>query len=238
MIRTELFKLRHLRTPMVLLGTLSASLVIAPIYYAIKNPADISDLTATFTGIFQIVAALLAAVFGGWLVGHEFRQGTLRRVLGSDARRGRLLATKSVVGLGTFLAGLATAAGIGALATLASAASFGETVVWDGVFREVLGAGFIPLVVAAISFGLSIVLRSDTYAMLGSLGLMIIVGPLLGLIPTIGKYMPSQLAADVASWISNVDGAVVSIVPASLVLAGTIGALGLVAATTFQRQDV
>jgi hypothetical protein len=84
-------------------------------------------------------------------------------------------------------------------------------------------------VVAAIAFGLSVVLRSDTYAMLGSLGLMIIVGPLLGLIPTIGKYMPSQLAAD---------GADVSIVPASLTLAAAIGALGLVAATTFQRRDV
>ena len=238
MIRTELFKLRHLRTPSVLLGTLTASLLIAPVYYAIRNPADVSDLTATFTGVFQIVAALLAAVFGGWLVGHEFRQGTLRRVLGSDARRGRLIATKAGVGLVTLVAGLAVAAGVGALATVASAASFGETVVWDGVLREVLGGGFIPLVIAAISFGLSIVLRSDTYAMLGSLGLMIIVGPLLSLIPTVGKYMPSQLAADVAAWISNVDEAVVSIVPASLVLAGTIGALGVVAATTFQRRDV
>lgn len=238
MIRPELFKLRHHRTPVVLLGTLMASLSVAPIYYAIKNPADITDVTGTYVGIFTIVAGLLAAVFGGWVVGHEFRQGTLRRVLGSDARRGRLIATKAVVGFGALIAGLAVAAGVGALASLASAASFGETIVWDGILREVLGGGFLALVVAVIAFGLSVLLRSDAYATIGSLGLMIIVGPLLGLIPAIGKYMPPQLTNDIMAWISNADEAVVSIVPASLVLGATIGALGLVATTTFQRRDI
>ncbi|MFT6293258.1 MAG: ABC-type transport system involved in multi-copper enzyme maturation permease subunit [Ilumatobacter sp.] len=238
MIRPELFKLRHHRTPVVLFGTMMASLSVAPIYYAIKNPSDVTDITGTYVGIFTIVAGLLAAVFGGWVVGHEFRQGTLRRVLGSDARRGRLIATKAAVGFSALIAGLSVAAGFGALASLASAASIGETLVWDGVVREVLGGAFLAVVVASIAFGLSVILRSDAYATIGSLGLMVIVGPLLGLIPAIGKYTPSQLTNDIVAWISNADETVVSIVPASLVLGATIGALSIVATTTFQRRDI
>ncbi len=238
MIRTEVFKLRHHRTPAVLLGTLSAALVVAPIYYAIKNPADVADITMTFSAVFSVVSALLAAVFGGWLVGHEFRQGTLRRVLGSDARRMRLIATKAGVGVAALVGGLAVAAGVGALASVASAASFGESLVWDGVFRELLSGGFTTFVVASLSFGFSVLLRSDTYAMLGSLGLMIIVGPLLSLIPTVGKYMPSALTDDVSAWIGDFGELQVSIVPASLVLAATIGALMVAATASFQRRDI
>lgn len=239
MTRTELFKLRTHRTPWVLFTTLIASLTVAPTYYAIKTPADVTDVIDTFVAIFGIIPPLLGAVFGGWIVGHEFRQGTLRRVLGSDARRGRLIATKAVVGLGAMVAGMSTAAGIGALASVASVASFGETIVWDGVLRNVLSGSFLALVVAAIAFGFSMLFRSDTYAMLGSLGLLLIVGPLLTLIPTIGKYTPAALAGDVTLWISAPEEQLgVAIVTASLGLAATIGALSAAAMATFRRSDI
>lgn len=239
MTRTELFKLRTHRTPWVLFVTLIASLAVAPVYYAIKNPADATDVIDTVVGVFEVVPPLLGAVFGGWIVGHEFRQSTLRRVLGSDARRGRLIATKAVVGLGAMVAGVSIAAGIGALASIASVASFGETTVWDGVLRNMLSGGFLALVVAAIAFGFSILFRSDTYAMLGSLGLLLIVGPLLTLIPTIGKYTPAALAGDVTSWISGTEEQLgVAIVTASLGLAVTIGALSAAAMAMFHRSDI
>ncbi|MFK7916897.1 MAG: ABC transporter permease subunit [Ilumatobacter sp.] len=239
MIRPELFKLRHHLTPWALLATLTAAVIIAPVYYAIRNPVDVTAVTEILTNLITALGALLAAVFGGWVVGHEFRQGTLRRVLGSDARRGRLLATKAAIGTVALAAGLSIAAGVGALASMASAATFGESLVWDGVLRELLAAGFISFVVAAIAFGLSVLLRSDTYAMLGSLALMIIVGPLLSLIPWVGKYMPSQLTNDVMSWISGFgDEATVSIAPASLILTATLAALAGAAAATFQHRDV
>lgn len=239
MIRTEVFKLRTHRTPWVLLAILTAALAVAPIYYAFKNPAEASALIDTFVGVFGVLTPLLAAVFGGWIVGHEFRQGTLRRVLGNDARRGRLIATKAAVGLSSLAAGMAAAAGLGAAASAISARSFGASLEWDGIVREMLGAGFLAVVVAAIAFGLSIVLRSDTYAMLGALGMMIIVGPLISLIPTVGKYSPSALANDVTAWIAE-SGAelTVAIVPASLGLAASIGVLTTAAMVTFNRRDV
>jgi ABC-type transport system involved in multi-copper enzyme maturation permease subunit len=238
MIRTELFKLRTHRTPWVLLAILIASLLIAPIYFAIKSPDDTTGLMDAYIGVSGILTPLLATVFGGWMIGHEYRQGTLRRVLGNDARRGRLIATKAATGLVALIAGVSIAVGVGALASLASAASFGETIVWDGVLRSVLSDGFFALVIASIAFILSILLRSDTYAMLGALGVMIIVGPLLTLIPAVGKYTPSALAIDVTSWISGTGELVVSIVPASLGLLASIGVLTTAATATFQRSDI
>lgn len=239
MTRTELFKLRTHRTPWVLLVTLIAALSVAPTYYAIKNPDNATDVIDTLVGVFSVLSPLLGAVFGGWIVGHEFRQGTLRRVLGSDARRGRLITTKAAVGLGAMVGGMATAVGVGTVASMASVASFGETIAWDGVVREVLSGGFLALVVAAIAFAFSILFRSDTYAMLGSLGLLLILGPLLTLIPRIGKYTPAALAGDVTSWISGTGEELgVAIATASLGLAAFIAVLSAAAMATFHQRDI
>ncbi len=239
MTRTELFKLRTHRTPWVLLGILASALAVAPVYYAFRPPADSSAVIETFVGVFTVMTPLLGAVFGGWIVGHEFRQGTLRRVLGNDARRGRLIATKASIGLGAMVAGMSAAAGVAALASVASASSFDQSLVWDGVFRDMLSGGFLAVVVAAIAFGLSILLRSDTYAMLGSLGLMIIVGPLLTLIPKVGKYVPSALADDVSLWISGSGEQLnVAIAPAALGLAASLAVLSAAAMAAFSQSDI
>jgi ABC-2 type transport system permease protein len=238
MIRTELFKLRTHRTPWVLLATMIVSLSIAPIYFAFKRPTDAAPVIEAYLGVAGIMAPLLGAVMGGWIFGHEFRQGTLRRVVGNDARRGRLVATKAAIGLGASTVGLAIAAGVGALAAAASVASFGGTISWDGIFRDVLSGGFFAVATTAVAFGLSMLLRSDTYGMLGALGLMIIVGPLLTLIPTIGKYTPSALANDVTTWIAGSGELGVAIVPASLGLAASLAALAVTATVVFQRRDI
>lgn len=238
MIRTELFKLRTHRTPRVLLTTFALSLSVAPIYLAIRTPTDTQVFTDAYLGVAGIMGPLLGAVFGGWLIGHEFRQGTLRRVLGNDARRGRLVATKATVGLAAATVAMSIAAGIGVVASAASAASFGETIAFDGVFRNLLGGGTFTLITAAIAFALSILLRSDTYAMLGALGVMLIVGPLLAAIPTVGKYTPWALTADVTTWISGPGELGVAIVPASLGLTASISALAGAAMMTFNRRDI
>lgn len=239
MIRTELFKLRTHRTPWVLLFALVASLVVGPIYFAFNKPSDATVVIDTFVGVFNVVAPLLGAVFGSWIVGHEFRQGTLRRVLGNDARRGRLIATKAVVGLAAVMIGLCVAAGGGALASVASSASFDATLVWHGVFRQLLSDGFLTLLTATIAFSFSIQFRSDTYGMIGAVALMLIVGPLLTLIPTIGKYTPSALGNDVTLWITGAgDELGVAVATASLGLAASIAVIAAVAVMTFRRSDI
>ena len=239
MIRTELFKLRAHRTPWVLLAGLIASLVVGPIYFAFKAPTDPASVVDTLVGVFSVMAPLLGAVFGSWVVGHEFRQGTLRRVLGNDARRGRLIAMKAAVGLSALLVGLSAAAGAGYLGSVASSASFDGALVWDGVFRELLGSGFLSLLTASLAFSFSILFRSDTYGMLGAVALMLIVGPLLRLIPTIGKYTPSALGDDVTAWIIGSEEPLgVAITTASLGLATSLALIAGTALATFSRRDI
>lgn len=239
MIRTELFKLRTHRTPWMLFAILVASLVVGPIYFSIKEPDDATAVIDTLTGVFSVMAPLLGAVFGSWIVGHEFRQGTLRRVLGNDARRGRLIATKAVLGLAAVTVGQSLAAGTGALASAASSATFDANLMWDGVVRDALGSGFLTLLTAALAFSFSILFRSDTYGMLGAVALMLIVGPLLTLIPTIGKYTPSALGEDVTLWISGSgEERGVAIAAALVGLAATLIAIAATAMAMFQRRDI
>lgn len=240
MIRTELFKVRHHRTPRVLLTVLTASTLIVPAYFATQRSANAVDLVETFGAVFAVAGSLLATVFGGWIVGHEYRQGTLRRVVGSDARRPRLVATKAMVGFVSLLGGLLLAASIGSFALMASAASIDSELALETVARDILGAVFISLVTATIAFGLSLLLRSDTYAMLGSLAVMVIVGPLLGLIPTIGRYTPPALTENISDAIRGVEsfGDPVSVVPASIVLASTLAGLVVAATASFQQRDI
>ena len=99
MIRSEGFKIAKHRTPWVLTAVYCALVLAGPAYFIVKPPQDAGFYLEAVTAVFAVVGLLLAPIFGAWLVGNEYRHGTLRRVLAVDARRGRLLATKAVLGL-------------------------------------------------------------------------------------------------------------------------------------------
>lgn len=238
MIRPEFYKIRHHRTPWVILGIGTLLVLAAPVYYAIRPPVDPSEVLSTTNGVFALVAAFLAPVFGSWIVGHEYRQGTLRRVLAIDARRPRLLGIKGAVGAAALSAGLATVACIGIASSYVAAQINGGTTSLDGSGRELLAAGFFALVSAAIAYSLSIILRSDTYAMLGAIAFMVIFGPLLALIPTVGDYTPYATANVVSSWITAVPTDALSTGTAAATLAATLAATFAVATALFSQRDI
>lgn len=51
-----------------------AEIPTTPIYFAIRTPDDTTALIDIYLGVSGILAPLLAAVFGGWLVGHGYRR--------------------------------------------------------------------------------------------------------------------------------------------------------------------
>lgn len=239
MIQSELFKITRHRTPWVIAAVYTVMVLIAPMYFLIKPPDDAGAYLETATAVFGVAGLLLAPVFGAWVVGNEYRHGTLRRVLAIDARRGRLLGTKTVLGLSTMVAGLAAVAGVSFVASVGVAAIHGDSLVTDGVLRTFLGGAFIAVVTGALAFALSIILRSDTYAMLGALAAMIVVGPLASLIPTVGSYTPAAVTGQIAERIEDsAASGDLSLITAVAVLVATLAALAAGSTQLFATRDV
>ena len=97
MTRAEIYKIRTHRTPLVcaaalLTGVLAPSIVL--MWYTPKDPAAYN----AFSDVYELSGLLLGIVFGGWLLGAEYRQGTVKRLLASEPRRIRALTTKGLVG--------------------------------------------------------------------------------------------------------------------------------------------
>lgn len=203
MLRSETFKIAKHRTPWVLAAVYSALVLAAPAFFVVRPPQDTGSYLEAVTAVFAVVGLLIAPIFGAWLVGNEYRHGTLRRVLAVDARRGRLLATKAALGLGATVLALAVVAGIGLAGAAGAAAVHGDSLVTDGLFRSFVSGGFVTLVAGVIAFGLSVAFRSDTYAMLGSLSLMVVFGPILMFIPTVGKYTPFAVTSQISERIED-----------------------------------
>jgi ABC-type transport system involved in multi-copper enzyme maturation permease subunit len=242
MIRAELYKVRHHLTPLVLVAGATLLLLIAPAYFALQAPEEVSTYTDTLVEVFEIAAVLGAAVLGAWPLGNEYRQRTLQRVVGIEGRRTRLLGTKAVILLGTFTVGMSAAFGVGLAATVAAATVNNDSLVTGGLGGDFGGAMIWGVVTLSVAYTLSVLLRSDTYATLASVGLVTVSGRLLAAIPTVGPYFPASGAIDVGAWVSgepSVNGdAVTHVGRAALLAALWLLALAIAAQQAFARRDI
>ncbi len=239
MIRAEFYKVIHHRVPWVLLG-ISTLFVVAPsVFFLFRPPADAGSYREAALAVQLVIGSILAAVYGSWIVGNEYQQGTLRRVLATDARRARLLGAKLVVGVCTVVVGLAVVSAGGVFAAWLSAQLSGMSLDLDGLFRSLVSVSFPTMVTVLIGLGLSIVTRSSTYAIITTLGVMVIFGPLLSLVPRVGKYTPSALTSQLADRIEDpASVGELGHVTAGIGLALILGGLGVVCVGLFTRRDI
>ncbi len=186
MIKAELYKLRTHRTPLATAATLLVGVLAPSVVMLWYTPTNTSAYADTWLAVYSILAILLAIVFGGWALGTEYRQDTVKRMLASEPRRGRALATKASAAAASMTAVLAAVAGLGWLAARVVGDMNDVMVAWEG--RQVLATVFTALLAGAMTFGLSAITRSDSFAMIGMVGLLLVLDPLLGLIPKIGDY--------------------------------------------------
>lgn len=238
MIHPELYKIRHHRTPIVLAGFFAACLLIGPIYFLFR-PGEADNYLSTLIGVYWVSASIFPAIFGCWLVGNEYGQGTLRRVLAVDASRPKLLAAKLAAGSVTFLAGMVAVAGIGLAGTAIAAGINGPELSYDGLVRALLSSSLIGVVTFLVGFGISIVSRSNTYAIISTLAIFTVFGQLLTAVPKIGDYTPVALTNQLGERIADVDAiGPIGHTTASLMLVGMILGLAAVALTLFERRDI
>ena len=100
----ELHKLRYLPTPrwtlVVCLGFAVMGAVVA-LFDGSEAKSTYVDAAEVITGIGTVIGSI---VLGVWVAGMEYGQNTMRRVLSSDPRRGRLFATKALFAVAAALA--------------------------------------------------------------------------------------------------------------------------------------
>jgi ABC-type transport system involved in multi-copper enzyme maturation permease subunit len=186
MLRAELFKIRTHRLPKLLLAVTILGLIGPSIVLIFYTPSTRTAHATSWAHVFEILPSISAIVFGGWVLGTEYRQDTIKRLLASEPRRIRALAVKALVGgavlviavIAVALIGWTTARGVGALK--------GYTVAWNP--RQLLPGALFAFGAAPVAFALSAIARSDALAMVATLALVLILDPLLGMIPTFGKY--------------------------------------------------
>ncbi len=238
MLKAELYKIRHHRTPYVLtaFGVLAAA---APaVYFAFRPPEEVVIYGEGALGALIVYGLLAGSIFGGWLLGHEYRQETLRRVVAVDARRGRILATKAAAGLGVFTAMMSVMLAVGLGAAQIAAAVNGDALVTTGLAGDIAGALLPGVVAAALAFALSAVLRSDTYATLTTLGALVVFAPLLAIIPNVGAYMPMSATQDISFWLSESTTPDKGLLTMVVTLGIWIGVSTLAGKQVFARRDI
>lgn len=245
MISAEIYKLRNQRTPWVLTSLATIAMFAPSVYFLFRQPSDASSYAEAVIAVFSLMSIVVGAVLGGWLLGHEYGQSTLRRVALIEARRPRLLLSKLGAGLlvllTSFAASVAGALGVAALVALIH----GDTLVMTDFASSVFSSGIVGVAVALLAFGLSAITRSSAYSTLTVLVIMLIFSPLLSLIPTVGAYTPGQVITQVSLWIAQVPadtggfgGASITNARALVASLGWVGGTLLAGQQVFSRQDI
>ncbi len=241
MLRAELYKIRTHRTPAVLTSVLALGVLIPSAVLLWYSPANTTAYTSIYSTIFAILTVLLGIVFGGWILGTEYRQDTVKRMLTAESRRGRALASKAVVGAGAMTTVMAATAVVGYAAARLVGSLNDVAVGFEG--RALLGYGVAALLSAITAFGLSALTRSDSFAMIGTIAMVLVLDPLLSIVPRIGKYSYGNAVGVVTEQIQGAtsgfgEPATTSLTVAIITLAAWLTASTVAGALAFAKRDV
>ncbi len=201
-VKAELAKITTLRSTAITLGlavvlallvsglVANAQLHHGPGFYQGFDPTQ-SSLAG------MIVAALTSGVLGAMLITGEYSSGTIRTTLAASPRRPMLLAAKIAVttavmvlfcellSLASFFLGQAILSGGGA-----PSASLGT----PGATRAVLMTGLFVALLALMSFGFGLIVRSTAGAIASFVGVVFVL-PLVmrGISEPDVRYVPTQI---------------------------------------------
>jgi ABC-type transport system involved in multi-copper enzyme maturation permease subunit len=249
-VKSEVLKILTLRSTAITVGlTVVAGLLVTglvtksnlhqyPGYYAGFDPTQNS-----LTGL--IVAGLTGGVFGALLITGEYSSGTIRLSVAATPRRPILLAAKigvaSVVALvfcellsfASFLLGQVVLSGGGA-----PSASLGS----PGALRAVVMTGAFIALMALMSFGFGLILRSTAAAIAAFVGVVFVL-PLVmhGISEPDLRYLPTNILTNsIMATVNQGPGGIVQpLSPAiGLLLMAVYAAVALAAgAVLFLRRD-
>ena len=201
---TELQKLRSLPTPrwtlVVTLGLVVVGFAVA-LFTGDETEVEYVDAADGFAGLGSVIGSI---VLGVWIVGVEYGQGTMRRALAADPRRGRLLASKLALAVAAALVLTVLVFLLAALLLPIAASANGA----DSPAGDILAMGAGALVVnatyAAVGSAIAMLARSMAGGMTAMLALVFVFDTLLSALP-FGDISLGSAVAEIAGAVEGED---------------------------------
>lgn len=184
-MRAELLKIRSMPTPFWTGVFMIVCFLIGlgfSVWKGVGHDEAVLDLAIALPG------AISSIVIGAWLVGVEFGQNTLRRVLSSDPRRSLLVFTKLGAGLIVVAAATVILWLLGVLLFPLAGSGHETTLDTTQAFRNGAAVLLTNLVYATTSMGLAWLTRSMAGGMTVAFVFFFVIDSVLTLIPTVGDY--------------------------------------------------
>lgn len=199
----ELAKLRALPTPRVTVLVSLGFVVLAFVVTLVAGSDKASTYEDAAVSAASFGAGLGSIVLGVWMVGLEYGEKTLRRVLTADPRRINLLISKLAVGLAAVLA-LTIVTWTAAVALLSISASVnGVTSPADELLGDALAALAVNSIYGLIGAGVALITRSMAGGMTVMLALLFAVEVLVAAIPAIEDVSLARATGEIADSISG-----------------------------------
>ena len=179
----ELHKLRYLPTPrwtlIVCLGFAVMGAVVA-LFDGSMSKSTYVDAAEVITGIGTVIGSI---VLGVWIAGVEYGQNTMRRVLSSDPRRGRLFATKVLFAVGAALALTVIVWALSTLLLLLAASANGAPSPGGDILEVSAQSLIANPIYAAVGCAVAILARSMAGGMTAMLALVFVLDTALTALP-------------------------------------------------------
>jgi ABC-2 type transport system permease protein len=244
-LRSELLKLRTIRTNRLLLGWMVGLVVLVVALHVLSFGESALAPEANQTKILGLgtsIGALFAALLGAMSITGEFRSGTIRPTFLVTPRRTRVIAAKA-------LASMAAGAGIGLLAEALTAGAEAAGLAARGVHIELAGRDYAQLLAggalgaalfAAIGVGIGAMARNQVAALVGLCVWLLFVEPLLlADVPSAAKYAPEASAGAIAGAIqSQIADSLIAPALGALLLAAYAALIAGAGALLVTRRDV
>ncbi|MGD9571417.1 MAG: ABC transporter permease subunit, partial [Thermoleophilia bacterium] len=202
-MNAEVMKLRALPLPRwTTLGVFGA-LVTAIVIAAFAGMGE--ENVAIGIGA-DLATSIGSMILGVWIVGLEYGQGTMRRVLSANPRRGRVLAAKLATALLAAAVLTIVVYAISAAAFPPIADAHDQSLSVGDVVRMCAAALIGNLAYAAMGVAFALLTRSMAGGITLALGFAFIVDSALSAIPRVGDYAPQSAYLEIWDAITQEPG--------------------------------
>lgn len=199
----ELAKVRALPTPRVTLFVSLGFVALAFVITLLSGTDKPSSYVDGATSAAALGAGIGSIVIGVWMVGVEYGEKTLRRVLTADPRRTSVLLSKLAVGLAVVLALTILTWTAAVVAMSLSAAINGVASPADELVGDAVASLFVNSIYALMGAGVALLTRSMAGGMTVMLAMLFAVEVIVAAIPGIQDVSLARATGEIADAISG-----------------------------------